>query len=377
MRKRWLRPSLNWLLIFVPAGIGLAVARSFHAPWASSTLVFIASCLAIVPLAGWMGTATEHLAEEMGEGVGGLLNATFGNAAELIIALLFLLDAFHHPRRASYDHDVVKASLTGSIIGNILFVLGVSLVAGGLRRSIQQFNLTDARTGTAMLSMAAISLVVPAGFVVLRAGQPTARHITDVTLAISVLLLLLYGFYLLFSLRTHRDILAGGARDVQAKEMTWTIGRSITVLAVATAFVGLMSELLVGSVEEASHALGMSHLFIGVVIVAIVGNAAEHGTAVLMAAQNRMDLAIKIAVGSSTQIALFVAPVVVLASFAMGRPMQLDFPLSEVLAVVLSVAIVGQILGDGESNWLEGVQLLTVYGILCVLFYFLDPAPRP
>jgi len=376
MRKRWFRPSLNWLLVFVPVGIGLAAARHFGVPWASSTVVFIASCLAIVPLAGWMGTATEHLAEKIGEGAGGLLNATFGNAAELIIAVLFLLDAVHHPARARYDQDIVKASLTGSIIGNILFVLGVSLVAGGLRRPIQRFNLTDARTGTAMLSLAAISLVVPAGFVMLRAGQPTARHITDVTLAISFLLLLLYGFYLLFSLRTHRDILAGVAHGAEAKEMTWTVARSITVLAVATAFVAVMSELLVNSVEEASHALGMSQLFIGVVIVAIIGNAAEHGTAVLMAAQNRMDLAIKIAVGSSTQIALFVAPIVALASFLIGQPMQLDFHASEVLAVVLSVAIVGQILGDGESNWLEGVQLLTVYGILCVLFYFLDNPAR-
>jgi Ca2+:H+ antiporter len=369
--RRWnLRPSLNWLLVFVPLGVVLELAH------AAPTWVFVVSCLAVIPLAGWMGKATEHLAERVGAGLGGLLNATFGNAAELIIALLFLIEARRNPSVLHYNQSIVKASLTGSIIGNILLVLGASLLAGGLRFKEQQFNPTAARAGATMLLLAAFSLVVPAAFALFMRGHRGETHIGEVSLEISLLLLVVYAFSLLFSLKTHKHLFLGEIGEEAALAAgaghpgrQWSLAKSITVLVASAALVGLMSEFIVGSVQEASKALGMPPLFVGIIVVAIVGNAAEHSTAILMAMRNRMDLALGIAIGSSIQIALFVAPVLVLASYALGQPMDLVFEPAEVLAVVLSVAIVAQISGDGESNWLEGVQLLAVYSILGILFY--------
>lgn len=374
MLRRLLKPSLDWLLIFVPIAF---VAELTHA---SPTVIFVVSCVAVIPLAGWMGRATEHLAEKVGAGLGGLLNATFGNAAELIIALLFLIDAYKHPEKLAYNHVVVKASLTGSIIGNVLLVLGASLIAGGLKRSVQHFNATAARTGSTMLSLAAISLVVPAVFAWLMKGRRGDSHIGDLSLEISTILLITYAFSLWFSLKTHKHLYLGEITEDVAREedaahqcKSWSVGKSLTILIVAAVFVGFMSEFLVGSVQQASERLGMSTLFVGVIVVAIIGNAAEHSSAILMAYRNRMDLALGIAIGSSIQIALFVAPVLVLASACLGRGqlMNLVFEPAEVMAVVLSVVVVSQISGDGESNWLEGVQLLSVYTILGLLFYWL------
>ena len=352
-----LKPSLNWLIVFVPVAVGL---RYFMAE--SATLIFIAACLAILPLAGWLGDATEHLARRTGEGVGGLLNATFGNAAELIIAGMALQKGLH---------DVVKASLTGSIIGNILLVTGASVLAGGLRYKTQTFNVTAARSQSAMLLLAAIAFVMPAAYHFLAGPEGRARE-ADLSLEVSIILLATYAASLLFSLRTHKQLFAGEPGHEDDHGDAWTVRKALGLLTAATALIAWMSEILVGSVEQAAHAFGMTSVFVGVIVVAIIGNAAEHSTAIVVALKNRMDLSLGIAIGSSVQGALFVAPVLVLASYWMGpHPMNLVFTPAEVIAVTLSVFIMGQVANDGESNWLEGVQLLAVYAILGAVFYLL------
>jgi Ca2+:H+ antiporter len=355
---------LNWLLVFVPVAVGLHFLRPELHTW-----IFLAASLAIVPLAGWLGHATEHLAEKTGEGVGGLLNATFGNAAEMIIAIMAL-------RRGLYD--VVKASLTGSIIGNVLLVLGAAILAGGIKHQTQKFNASGARVQSTMLTLAAVAMTVPAAFHYLAGPGGLVRE-RPLSFDISIVLLVTYALSLFFTLHTHKQLFIGHTAEAAAVEdgahASWSMGKSIGVLAGATVLIAWMSEILVGSVEEAAHAFGMSSIFVGVIVVAIVGNAAEHSTAILVAMKNRMDLSLSIAIGSSIQIALFVAPVLVLLSYVMGpSPMDLVFTPAEVLAVVLAVAVTGQIAGDGESNWLEGVQLLAVYIILGIVFYFL---PEP
>jgi len=351
---------LNLLLIFVP----VAVALEFLTP-DSYALIFAASCLAIIPLAGWLGRATEQLAHHTGEGIGGLLNATFGNAAELIIALMAL-------RKGLYP--VVKASLTGSILGNILLVLGASVLAGGIKYKRQRFNVTAARSQSTLLTLSAIGLIVPAAFHFL-AGPGQKLREADLSLEISIVLLIAYAMNLLFSLHTHKQLFAGDSESEAEEGRPWSLKRSMLILAGATLLVAWMSEILVGSVEPTAHAFGMTRVFIGVIVVAIVGNAAEHSTAMLMAMKNRMELSIGIAIGSSLQIALFVAPVLVIVSHFIGpRPMDLVFTPAEVLAVFMAVLITGQIASDGESNWLEGVQLLAVYVILAMVFFFLPDA---
>lgn len=359
-----LQPSLDWLLAFLPVAVFLERARPEAHAW-----IFVTSALAIVPLAGWLGRATEHLASHTGEGVGGLLNATFGNAAEMIIAAAAI-------QRGLYD--VVKASLTGSIIGNVLLVAGLAIFAGGLKHPAQRFQAVAARAQSTLLTLAGISLVVPAMFHYLAGGGVGQAAENDLSLEISLVLLAIYAAHLVFSLVTHKSLFRGLPSSEEAPEehgMPWSVGKSVAVLAVATALVAWMSEVLVGSVEQAAHAWGMTSLFIGVIVVAIIGNAAEHSSAVLFALKNKMDLSISIAIGSSIQIALFVAPVLVIASRFVGpRPMDLVFSPAEVLAVVLAVVIVGEIASDGESNWLEGAMLLAVYLILGISFYFLPEA---
>jgi Ca2+:H+ antiporter len=349
---------LNWLLVFVPIAAGLHFLRPD-----SHTAIFITAALAIVPLAGWLGRATEQIAEKTTEGIGGLLNATFGNAAEMIIAIMAMQRGLH---------GVVKASLTGSIIGNILLVMGASALAGGLKFKIQEFNTTGARIQSTMLTLAAVALVVPAAFHYLSGPAGIVKEY-DLSFDISIVLLLTYALSLVFTLHTHKQLFASHvAEAVEETHAAWPVAKSVTVLAGATALIAWMSEMLVASVEVAAHDFGMSTIFVGVIVVAIVGNAAEHSTAVTVALKNRMDLALSIAIGSSIQIALFVAPVLVLLSYAIGpRPMDLVFTPAEVIAIVLSVAIASQTAGDGESNWLEGVQLLAVYIILGIVFYFL------
>lgn len=359
--RQILKPSLNWLLVMVPVTVLLEqLSPDRH------VAIFVCACLAIIPLAGWMGRATEHLAEKTGEGIGGLLNATFGNAAELIIALVAL-------RRGLID--VVKASLTGSILGNVLLVLGASCLAGGLKFKDLRFNAAGARMMSTMLVLAAVALVLPAAFHHL--AHPRLETERDLSLEIAIVLLVCYGLSLLFSLHTHKQLFTGNAAEAAVVEdgprhAPWTVGRSLGILGGSTALIALVSEILVGSVESAAHELGMTSLFVGVVVVAIIGNAAEHSTAILVAMKNRMDLALGIAIGSSIQIALFVAPVLVLASYFVGpQPMDLVFTPAEVLAVVIAVSITAQIASDGESHWLEGAQLLAVYLLLAFVFFAL------
>ena len=360
--ERW----LQLLLVFVPLAL---LAEWLH--WGPLP-VFAFACLSIIPLAGLMGEATEHLASRLGSGMGGFLNATFGNAAELIIALMAL-------KRGLYD--VVKASLTGSIIGNSLLVLGLAVLMGGLRRERQTFDRAAAGMGSTLLALAAVGLVIPAMFhwtaegAVARATLTAERELVlerGLSLEISVVLFAVYLLSLWFSLRTHRHLYSGQDHAGAHEPSPVSPRRAVITLVVATAMVAWMSELLVGVVEEVSHVLGLTQVFVGVIVVAVIGNAAEHSTAVLVAMKNKMDLAMNIAIGSSIQIALFVAPVLVFASYFLGpRPMDLRFSFFEVLAVGLAVAVVNLVAQDGESNWLEGALLLAVYMVLGLAFFFL------
>jgi Ca2+:H+ antiporter len=357
-RVRFRFSPLFLLLLFVPVSLVLGyVAPERH------TAVFITAVLAVLPLAACIGRATEALAERLGGGIGGLLNATFGNAAELIIGALALREGLP---------DLVKASLTGSIIGNVLLVFGAAALAGGLRYPVQRFNRTAAGLGTTMLLLSAIGLVVPAVFHRLARGSGAPELKLDTEIAI--VLLLTYCASLVFTLRTHR-VLYGPATSEPAARGTdrdGGVGRWVLLLVAATAGVAVVSELLVGAVRETSKDLGMTELFVGVVVVALVGNAAEHYSAVVLAARNQMDAAIGIAVGSSTQIALFVGPALVLASYVLApQPMDLLFSPFEVVAIAVAVLSIAFIAHDGETHWMEGVQLLAVYVILALGFYFL------
>jgi Ca2+:H+ antiporter len=346
---------INWLLVFVPVAAGLE-----HFAPDRYLLVFVASSLAIVPLAAWMGHAPEQLAERLGEGVGGLLNATFGNAAELIIALAAL--------RAGL-YDVVKASIAGSIIGNILLVLGAAMLAGGLGRPEQHYNPAGARSQATMLTLAAIALILPAAYQV--AIGATATGLTQLSVSISVVLLLVYALFLAFALVTHPVLFTGSHVAEEAKTKA-SLVRAAAILAISTVAIAWMSEILVGAIEPAAHELGLSNVFVGVFLVAILGNAAEHATAVSAAMKDRMDLSLSIAIGSSIQVALFVAPVLVLASLFIGpKPMDLAFQPGLVLTVLLSVLVTGQVAGDGRSDWLKGMQLLAAYLVLALTFFFL------
>jgi Ca2+:H+ antiporter len=356
--------TINWLLIFLPIAIVLEHAAPERALW-----IFAASALAIMPLAGWMGKATEQLAERTGEGIGGLLNATFGNAAELIIALAALRSGLH---------DVVKASLAGSIVGNILLVLGASMLAGGLGRSEQHYNPAGARSQATMLTLAAIALILPAAYRAV-AGETSGAALAAISIWMSLVLLAVYAANLVFSLVTHRALFAGSEHEGGHvnPQASWSVGRAVLVLAAATAAIAWMSEILVGALEPATAALGLNDAFVGVFVVAILGNAAEHSTAVVAATKDRMDLALSIAIGSSVQVALFVAPLLVLLSYAIGpTPMDLAFQGGLVLTILLAVWITGQVAGDGRSDWLRGVQLLAVYLILALVYLFV-PGSTP
>ncbi|MEW6130714.1 MAG: calcium/proton exchanger [Acidobacteriota bacterium] len=345
--------GLDVLLIFIP------LAAIFHYTHRPALWTFIASGLAIVPLAGWMGKATESLSERLGAGVGGLLNATFGNAAEMIIAFQGL--------RAGLT-EVVKASITGSILGNILLVLGLSILAGGLKFKDQKFNRTAASMSGTLMTLSAIGLLIPAVFHWVTRGTSPSED--DLSVEICIVLFITYILSLVFALKTHKDLYLGTSES-HRESVSMKLATALTVLVVATGLVAWMSELLVHAVEETSHALGMTQVFIGVIVVAVIGNAAEHSTAVLMAMKNQMDLAYHIAVGSSMQIALFVAPVLVFLSYAIGKPMDLLFTPFEVITVGLGVGIVTLVAADGESNWMEGVLLLAVYIIFAMAFFFL------
>ncbi len=346
---------------FIPLAVVLDLAN------ASAALVFATSALGIVPTAALMGRATEELAARSGPGIGGLLNVTFGNAPELIIALFALGHGLH---------EVVKASLVGSILGNILLVLGASMFIGGLGRPRQRFNATAASVQTSMLLLAAVALVMPAIFQLVdgdglpRVGAERVSFGSTIEVLSAIVAGLLMATYvagLVFSLKTHRDIFNPDYEDEQT--WGWSARTAVIMLAIAGVAVAIMSEVLVGSISEASRSLGLTEFFIGAVVVAIVGNAAEHWVAVIVARKDKMDLSVNIAIGSSAQIALFVTPLLVLASFVIGpAPMPLVINGFELVAIVLAVLVANYVTTEGESTWFEGVQLLVAYVVFAVVF---------
>ncbi|HEX2864659.1 MAG TPA: calcium/proton exchanger [Deinococcales bacterium] len=356
---------MAYLLAFVPVTFVLELLH------VSPSLVFVAACLAIVPLAGYMGRATEALALRAGSAFGGLLNATFGNATELIIALIAL---------NAGKAEVVKASLTGSIIGNLLLVLGVSFLAGGWRHQVQTFNAKAAQATASMLVIAIIAFLLPALFdQAVRAIGPGAGavRLTDaqMSLGLSIVLIALYAANIAFTLFTHRDMLSTSDEEGEADAPHWPVGTALAILAASTVLVGVMSEALVGSLEGFTSSLGLSEFFVGLIVIPIIGNAAEHAAAVTFAMKNKMDLAVTIALGSTIQVALLVAPLLVLASWPMGRPMDLVLHNTlELGALVGAVLIANSVARDGETNWLEGVMLLGVYLMVAIAFYVLPIA---
>jgi Ca2+:H+ antiporter len=384
--RGFLFSSEGWPYLLVPF-IPIAVVFEFGGVGAVPT--FFASTLGVIPTAALMGRATEELAARAGPGIGGLLNVTFGNAPELIIALFAL---------GAGLHEVVKASLLGSILGNSLLVLGAASFVGGLGRDRQYFDRSAASAQTTMLMLAVAALVMPAIFVLDEGeGLPSpGAEIVDynstveyLSLAVAAVLILSYIAGLYFSLKTHRDLFNPGfeeggghaetaddeparAAEVDAHhEEPWTVRKAMIALAIAGLAVGLMSEILVDSITETAEKISLSEFFIGAIVVAVVGNAAEHWVAVLVAAKNKMDLAVNIAIGSSAQIALFVAPVLVVCSFFLGpHPMPLVFNAFEIGGVILAVLIASQVTGHGESTWYMGVQLLAVYVVLALAFLF-------
>ena len=333
--------------------------------------MFLASALGVVPTAALMGRATEELAARSGPGIGGLLNVTFGNAPELIIALFAL---------GAGLHEVVKASLVGSILGNVLLVMGASMLAGGARRERQEFEPRAASRPGVDAAPGPVALIMPAIYALVVGGglpRPQDRAVAfgaplqGLSVGVSVILLLSYGAGLLFSLKTHRNLFNPAHDEEDHGGEPWTVRRSVVMLAAAGVAVGVMSEILVGSIVEASASIGLSPFFVGVIVVAIVGNAAEHWVSVYFALRDKIGLSINIAVGSAAQIALFVAPVLVLASFAIGPfPMALVFNGFEIGAIFLAVFIAQEVTQRGDSSWFEGLQLLAVYAVLALTFFF-------
>lgn len=341
------------LLIFVPLSL---FAEYMHF---SSMLIFILASLAIIPLAKFIGESTEEISVHTGPALGGLLNATFGNATELIISVFALQAGLT---------EMVKASITGSIIGNLLLILGMAFFFGGLGKDEQTFNTTAARTSASTLFLATAAIVMPAVFV-LTSENPSVMVIETLSIAVSVIMAVSYLASLLFSLRTHRHLYTVDTTECSAR---WSVKKSVTILLASTVAVAVMSEILVGSIEPLAESLGWTELFIGMIFVAIIGNAAEHVSAITIAVKNRMDLSLQIAIGSTTQIAMFVVPVLVFMSYFFETPMNLIFTTFELACIVSSVLMVKSIIEDGKSNWFEGLQLLGAYGIMIVVS-FLHP----
>jgi len=364
--------KLNFLLVFIPISIVIHFINN------DPLLVFSTAALGIIPLAGLMGRATEEIALHTSPIAGGLLNATFGNATELIIALVALREATTNPAMKDTLFQIVKASITGSIIGNILLVFGVSVLAGGLKYKVLKFSAKQAQMASSVMTMAVVGLLIPAMWALFPSFPQDPNVIEDVSIAVAVVMISLYILSLVFSLVTHKDVLAPDLEsmknahiDEERKEQArWSKELSLGVLVLTTIFVALLSELLVGSVEGATKTLGLNELFVGVVIIAIIGNAAEHSTAVSMALKNKMEISLSIATGSSAQIALLVTPILVFASAAMGTPMSLVFFPFELVAIAVAVVVMNMVSMDGESNWFEGCELLGVYIILAVMFFF-------
>jgi Ca2+:H+ antiporter len=347
---------ISWrgvLLVAVPVSVAL------NATHASPTLVFTLACLGVLPLAGYMGEATEHLAQRTGPNVGGLLNATFGNAAELIIAIAAL--------RAGLV-DLVKASITGSILGNLLLILGLAIVAGGVSRPELRFNRTTAGNAAGMLALAVVGLVFPALFHAVHPEPMASGRELRLSEFVAGILIITYLLSLLFTLRTHRPLF-GAAHPVE--EPTWSASRAVIVLAAATVATAVESEILVHATTAVTDSLGLSQFFLGLVVIPFIGNAAEHAAAVVVARKGQMDLALQIALGSSTQIALLVAPLLVFAGLVLNQPMNFAFHTFEVLALAMATVVNAILTLDGETHWFEGVQLLAVYAMMAAAAFFI------
>ena len=361
----------GWPYLLVPF-IVIAIALEIFAH-EEYTLIFVAAALGVIPTAALMGRATEELAARSGPGIGGFLNVTFGNFPELVIAF-FALNAGLQ--------EVVKASLIGSILGNVLLVMGAAMLIGGAKRERQFFDRTAANVQVLMLLLAGAALVLPAIFQLLHGGRLPAvgekevnfsNTVESMSFVVAIVLLGTYAAGLLFSLKTHRRLFNPTSEEDHEHGEAWTIKRSVVMLAVAGIAVGIMSEILVGSITEASESIGISEFFVGLIVVAIVGNAAEHWVAIYFAAKDKMDLAVNIAVGSSAQIALFVAPLLVLVSFIPGigdHPMALVFNGYELVAVLFAILVSNFVVNEGESTWFEGLQLLALYALMGVVFYY-------
>ncbi|HAC64119.1 MAG TPA: calcium/proton exchanger [Cyanothece sp. UBA12306] len=351
------------LLLFIPLSFGANYLEL------GATVVFLAAALAIVPLAAFMGQATEEIAVVVGPNLGGLLNATFGNATELILALVALKEGLI---------EVVKATITGSIIGNLLLVVGFAMLLGGLRYKEQVFQSVTARLNASSMNLAVIAILLPTAVQYTSSGIEE-KTLQNLSVAVALVLIVVYGLTLIFSMKTHTYLYDVGMAEVEentaedsnnSEKSQVNIGRWIIILLLVTLGVAIESELLVNSLEEATESLGLTSLFTGVILLPIVGNAAEHATAVTVALKNKMDLSMSVAVGSSLQIALFVAPVLVIAGWILGQPMDLDFNPFELVSVAVAVLITNSISSDGRSNWLEGTLLLATYLVIGLAFYF-------
>lgn len=355
---------MNWLLLFIPITLLLEYLG------VSAQVLFFSAAISIVPIAAMIVHATEHVASRTGEAVGGLLNATFGNAPELIICLVAL--------KAGYL-DMVRAALVGGILANLLLAMGVSFLLGGLHHHRQSFNANAARIYSSTMLLAVISMAVPSAFSRVFAPEGAMREEQMLNIVIAITLLLVYGLYLLFSLKTHPEAFASTTLRVERESeghghggKVWSLQRAIGSLIGASLLAAWMSEILVGAAEGTGKALGMSEVFIGVVFLAVIGGAAESGSAITVARRNRMDLALGIALGSCIQIALFIAPVLVLASYVIApQPLDLSFSRAELGALGFGVLVGALVFTDGQSNWFKGVQLITVYAFIAMMFYFI------
>jgi Ca2+:H+ antiporter len=357
--KTLLKPSLDWLFAFIPIAFFLEYSH------ASAPSIFFSAALSIIPVAKLIGHSTEQMATYTGDAVGGLLNATFGNFPELVIAIVALNAGLH---------EIVLASLAGAILANLLLAMGISFLVGGVKFHNQDYNPTSIRVYSSMMMIAVISLTIPSGYHLFTSERPSIEDENTLNLILAVILLAAYGLYLFFMIKTHSDFFKsdGATKDGEEHEGRWSMSRAVITLLGASVVAAVMSELLVGAAEETGKVLGMSSVFIGIIFLAVVGGAAESISAVTMAAKNKMDLSIGITLGSSIQIALFIAPLLVILSVFVGPgQLNLAFPKALIIALLLSVILAAMVSGDGRSNWYKGVQLIMVYLMLAMLLYFI------
>lgn len=353
-----LTPGIHWLFVFIPVSLFLEYSQ------ASAPMVFFSAALSIIPIARLISTSTENLAQYTGDAVGGLLNATFGNLPELIIAFIALKAGLH---------EMVLASIAGAILANLLLALGISFLVGGLKFHYQEYNSTSIRMYSSMMMIAVLSLIVPSAFNRFFGSAEFAEAENDLNILLSISLLVAYGLYLVFMLKTHPDFFKSeNPHGEESHEKPWSLTNAIGFLVFASVLAAFMSEILVGAAEETGEVMGMTSIFIGVVFLAVIGGAAESISAVVMASKNKVDLSIGIALGSSIQIALFIAPLLVLVSTFVGpEQMNLAFNRALIWSLFLGVILATMISGDGRSNWYKGVQLILVYLILGMMFYFI------